>query len=426
MNFLEPIILKYKSRLTDIISYSSGNALSQAMNMLAGFLIIRALDKTEYGYYTIAFSVYVMLTQLSDIGVSIGLNTIGGRTWDDREKFSALIVTAESIRRKMILFISVPITIYGITILLNNNSNIFNSVALLSIVLTTGYLEIERLVLLTIPKFYGNIKFIRNNELMGSASKLLLVIIAAFLFRNPIYFLIPFFISTTVQLYFLRKEKKHHIDEDVSVNNEFKNEIFGYIKSNALNTFYYIFQGQLFILLLTNFGTVNNIAEIGALSRFSVIFNVINSLFLNYLIPDFAKAKGYAQTKKKFLILMTVFSVIGLTVIILFAIMPHFFLFILGKEYYGLEEELILIMISSTVINLLGIMWQLNSSRGWVKYIWLYAPLTILSQIVLIPLFNLSTLKGIIFFNIFSQIAGLMTIGTLFYNGLVKLKNESI
>ena len=85
MNSLKALIIKYKTRLYDIVSYSTGNAISQAMNMLAGFLIIRALDKTEYGYYTIAFTIFIMLTQLSDIGVSIGLNSIGGRTWSDKK-----------------------------------------------------------------------------------------------------------------------------------------------------------------------------------------------------------------------------------------------------------------------------------------------------------------------------------------------------
>lgn len=422
MNRLKALIIKYKTRISDIASYSTGNAISQLMNMLSGFLIIRALDKTEYGYYTIAFTIFIMLTQLSDIGVSIGLNAIGGRTWADKNKFSSLIVTAESIRRRMILFIFLPIIIYGFVILLSNGNNLFNSLALLTIVAVTGFFEIERLVLLTIPKFYGNIKFIRNNELMGSTAKLLLVIIAALLLNNPIYFLIPFFIATAVQLRFLRVEKKQHIQANVIVNKEFKTEIIGYIKSNALNTFYYIFQGQLFILLLTIFGTVTNIAEIGALSRFSVIFNVVNSLFLNYFVPDFAKAKEYKQIKKKFLILLFIYLLIGLIVFIIFALMPHFFLFILGKEYYGLEEELILIIISAIVINLLGVLWQLNTAKGWVKFIWLYTPITIIAQIVIIPFLNLATLKGIILFNIYSQLPGLLCIGAILVNGLLKLK----
>jgi O-antigen/teichoic acid export membrane protein len=423
VNSLKALIIKYKTRLYDIVSYSTGNAISQLMNMLAGFLIIRALDKTEYGYYTIAFTIFIMLTQLSDIGVSIGLNSIGGRTWSDKNKFSALIVTAESIRRRMILYISLPITIYGFVILLSNGNNLFNSLALLAIVAVTGFFEIERLVLLTIPKFYGNIKFIRNNELMGGAAKLLLVIIAALLFKNPIYFLIPFFIATAVQLRFLRMEKKQNIIENVKVDNEFKTEIIGYIKSNALNTFYYIFQGQLFILLLTFFGKVTNIAEIGALSRFSVIFNVVNSLFLNYFIPDFAKSQGYIQTKKKLLALISIFLLIGLIVIALFSLMPQFFLLILGKEYYGLEEELILIMISSSLTALLGILWQMISSKGWVNKVWLFTPFTIISQILLVFLLDLSTIKGIIFFNIFSQIAGYIVICTLMLRGLYLLKN---
>lgn len=426
MNSLKALIIKYKTRIYDIATYSTGNAISQAMNMLVGFLIIRALDKTEYGYYTIAFTIFIMLTQLSDIGVSIGLNSIGGRTWNDKNKFSALIVTAESIRRRMILFISLPIIIYGFVILLSNGNNLFNSLALLTIVAVTGFFEIERLVLLTIPKFYGNIKFIRNNELMGSAAKLLLVIISALLFKNPIYFLIPFFIATAVQLRFLRMEKKQNIRENVKVDNEFKTEIIGYIKSNALNTFYYIFQGQLFILLLTFFGNVTNIAEIGALSRFSVIFNVVNSLFLNYFVPDFAKAKGYDQTKKKFLLLLVIIGLISFSIIMIFGIIPEFFLFILGKDYYGLNYELVLLVAVNSCTSIFGSIWLLNAAKGWVKFNWLYVPFTIFLQILLLDLLDLSKLYNIIIFNGISLIPSFIVSSIISIMGFIKIKKFNI
>lgn len=423
MNRLKAIIIRYKTQITDITSYATGSVISQLMNMLSGFLIIRTLDKTEYGYYTIAFSVYIMLTQLSDIGVSIGLNSIGGRTWYDKEKFSSLIVTAESIRRRMILYITIPIIIYGIIIYLNNSNNIINSVSLLAIVVLTGFFEIERLVLLTIPKFYGNTKFIRNNELIGSGVKLLLVIFVALFFKDPIYFLLPFLVATSVQLKFLRLQKKYLLQENALINKEFTREIVGYIKSNALNTFYYIFQGQLFILLLTIFGTVTKIAELGALSRFSVIFNVVNSLFLNYFVPDFAKTIGYHQTKKKFLIIIALYLFIGIGIIIIFSLIPNVFLFILGQEYLVLQEELVLVMVTTTIVNLLGIMWQLNNAKGWVEYIWLYTPLTILMQIFLIQILNLSSIKGILLFSIYSHLGGFLIIGFNFVKRLLSLKN---
>ena len=410
MNKIKTLPPKTRTKIFNVLSYSSGNALSQVMNMISGFVIIRSLDKSEYGYYTIAFTIYSTLIQLSDIGVTIGLNSIGGRIWYDKDKFSSLIATAESIRRKVISLIFLPVLVYGSIILLSNKNGVINSFSLLALVTIISFMEIERAILLTIPKFHGNLKFIMNNEVLGSSTRLLLVILSAFLFSNSFFYLLPFLFATIVQLFLLKNEKEKYLDSKAKVDQVFSKEIKGYIKSNIINTIYYIFQGQLFILLLTIFGNVTLIGEIGALSRFSVIFNVVNSLFVNYFIPDFAKSKGYNKTKRKYIFLVLINLLIGLVVISIFAIIPQFFLAILGKSYYGLEKELILIMVYSSVINIFGVLWHLNTSQGWVRSLWVYTPLTILSQILIIPLFDLRSIDGIILFTIYSQIAGLFTV----------------
>ena len=75
----------------------------QIIGFLSGILLIRVLDQREYAFFTIANTMQGILNLLADIGISIGLVSIGGRVWQDRTRFSELIIVlhvGSGLRRK--------------------------------------------------------------------------------------------------------------------------------------------------------------------------------------------------------------------------------------------------------------------------------------------------------------------------------------
>src|SRR6202043_2837943 len=73
----------------------------QLIGFCSGILLVRWLDQREYAYFTIANTMQGTISLLADIGVSVGLVSIGGRVWQDRHRFGQLISTALSVRRKL-------------------------------------------------------------------------------------------------------------------------------------------------------------------------------------------------------------------------------------------------------------------------------------------------------------------------------------
>src|SRR2546427_8587715 len=71
----------------------------QTIGFLSGILLIRCLVQREYAYFTIANTMQATISVLADIGISIGLVSIGGRVWQDRYRFGQLINTALQLRR---------------------------------------------------------------------------------------------------------------------------------------------------------------------------------------------------------------------------------------------------------------------------------------------------------------------------------------
>src|SRR3979409_1748942 len=96
-----PMLQRAFHRARVIGSFAVVQAIVQFIGFLSGILLVRWLSQTEYAYFTIANSMQGTLNLLADIGISVGLISIGGRVWQDRHRFGQLINTPLGGRRKL-------------------------------------------------------------------------------------------------------------------------------------------------------------------------------------------------------------------------------------------------------------------------------------------------------------------------------------
>jgi len=100
------------------------------------------------------------------------------------------------------------------------------------------------------------------------------------------------------------------------------------------------------------------------------------------------------------------------------ALFPDQFLWILGSKYAHLRHELLLMMLMSAFSAVISAMWSLNSTKAWIKYSWLNIPSVILTQIVLLTVLDVSTVRGVILFGIFSLVPNFLLNSMLTFRGL--------
>jgi hypothetical protein len=88
---------------------------------------------------------------------------------------------------------------------------------------------------------------------------------------------------------------------------------------------------------------------------------------------------------------------------------PHALLWILGKKYEHLENELIWMITSACVGYLTGVMWTMHSARKWIFSwgVWTYMGVVVLVQIAGLVFMNLNTTKQVILFSLYSSLATL-------------------
>ena len=90
------------------------------------------------------------------------------------------------------------------------------------------------------------------------------------------------------------------------------------------------------------------------------------------------------------------------------ALFPDQFLFVLGNKYAHLHRELLLMVGASVLAAMTGTFWSLNASKAWISGSWLYIPLTLLTQVALIPLTDFSSVTSVLLFNLLSAIPNLL------------------
>ena len=80
-------------------------------------------------------------------------------------------------------------------------------------------------------------------------------------------------------------------------------------------------------------------------------------------------------------------------------------------------------MVGGAVLGTLtGTFWSLNASKAWVAGAWLYIPLTLVTQITLIPYTDFSSVTGVLTFNLLSAVPNLVLNAVMSYRGFRSLQ----
>ncbi|MEY2578016.1 MAG: hypothetical protein QOI49_840 [Verrucomicrobiota bacterium] len=169
-----PVIRRALHRARVVGKFAVVQGIVQMVGFLSGILLIRHLDQREYAYFTIANTMQGTLNTLADIGISVGLVSIGGRVWQDRNRFGQLIKTASTLRRKLGAIAAIVITPILFFMLVKNGAPISYTFILIALVLAGLSVQLALGVLGVVPRLRSDIGWIQTIDLAGAAVLLIL------------------------------------------------------------------------------------------------------------------------------------------------------------------------------------------------------------------------------------------------------------
>ncbi len=368
-----PIIRRALHRARVVGNFAIVQAIVQVVGFFSGILLIRHLDQREYAYFTIANTMQGTLNVLADIGISVGLVSIGGRVWQDRNRLGQLIKTASNLRRKLGAIAAIVITPILFFILVKNGAPIPYTLVLIALVLAGLGVQLALGVLGVVPRLLSDIRRIQTIDLVGAAVRLLVLVTLMFLFLNSAVVVAVGSATLLLQYWMMRTYAGRVIDLDAPENEEDRAAMQRLIRHLAANAIFFCFQGQITVFLISFFGRdISSVAEVGALGRLAMVFTVLTNLLTNVFGPAFARCHDPKRLRWQYAAIaggVTAFSVVLVSAAVLF---PGAFLFVLGGKYAHLERELVLMVSGAVIGALTGTFWTLNASKAWIAGSWLY------------------------------------------------------
>ncbi|PYJ88051.1 MAG: polysaccharide biosynthesis protein [Verrucomicrobia bacterium] len=413
-----PIIRRALHRARIVGNFAFVQAVVQVISFLSGILLIRHLDQREYAYFTIANTMQGTLNVLADIGISIGLVSIGGRVWQDRHRFGQLVNTALGLRRKLGL-VSVIVVVPILYYLFVKNGASTNYTALLIVAVLAGLaVQLSIGVLSVVPRLRSDIGRIQTIDLTGAIARFLALAALMYLFLNGAVALAVGSATLVLQYWMLRRYVAGVIDLTAPENADDRAAMLGFIRRQAANAIFFCLQGQITVFLISIFSRqVSSIAEVGALGRLAMIFAVLSHLLANVFAPAFARCQDPARLRLQYAGILGAVTAFSLAIVAAAYFFPSQFLFVLGNKYAHLGRELLLMVGGAVITAMASTLWSLNAAKAWIAGSWLYIPLTLGTQLALIPFTDFASVSGVLTFNLISAIPSLLLNVALSYRG---------
>ena len=368
----------------------------QVLGFLSGILIVRHLSKPDYAWFTIANSLAATMNMLADVGVSGALSAVGGEVWQDNARFGSLIRTALTLRRKFAIVSIAVVTPVFIWMLMKNQAPVATTAVLVPVALVGFLMQLTAGVLGVVISLRQEI---RRMQLVGLAAALLrlaLIAPACLIFIDARIAMIAGVAAAALQVWLLRRWVRASVVWNAPESSEYRSRILSIVKRQAPITIFHCVQGQIIVLLISIFGSEDRVAEIGALGRFAILFTLISSVINGIIVPRFARCQERSVLRRRYWQVAIGFAVLAGSLVTLSAIFPRPLLWVIGSQYANLENVVWLMMLNAALGSMFVCLVSLTYFKGWIIPAAITIPMEIGTQLLLILIFDMSTVRGVL------------------------------
>jgi O-antigen/teichoic acid export membrane protein len=370
----------------------------QLVNAIAGFLLIRTLEKPDYAWFTIASGMSTALSVLADAGIASAVTSLGGSIWQDKLALSNLVFAALRLRRQMALIATVIVTPLSLWLLMRNGTSMTDACALTLVILIPVWHIATASILNVVNRLNSRTWQLQVADAVPSISRALFIFVLVAMDEiTPFSALFVSLCSQAIQYFLIRHQIAGFITEPSNpvLISEIGLRIRQLVRQLYPNAVFTCVQSQLSVWLISLFADINEVADFGALNRLAVIFTIASSPISQWLVPAFARAE--TQRRMYLILFASIIIVMGcfLSIVIAALFSPASVLWVLGPKYAHLNHTLIVILCLMASSAMMQTIWGLNMARGWVNSLTLNIPLVVITQIITLCFVPVGTAVGV-------------------------------
>lgn len=378
--------------------------LVQAVSAITGLLLIRALPKEEYAWFTLAASLLATLNLLADGGVSTALTSIGGRLYQDAPAFSRLLADGRRLSLRLGLLGALLTASFFWHLFARLETPVVTTVWLIGLALLTLVPVITSTLLTVVSRLHSRARDVQLAELLGAGVRLLLSVgLLGLGWLEARAFFAVTGIAAVAQALMMRQRTRVHTSPPPAREGHGR-EIGSFIRALYGNHLFFCLQGQIATWIIGWLAGAQQLADLGALSRLAVLFAALGAPFAHLVNPSLARIQEPRMLRRRFLLALGVAGGAVAAVLLVAFWLPAPFLWLIGEKYAHLGHELPLALAAQGLALFSGICWGLIIVRGWVRHAWVTILTTVIGMVLGACLSDLGTVSGVLWFNLITQL----------------------
>lgn len=396
------------SRWVRILSaYLTAQSLTQLLGIAAGLLFVNFMPVRELALYTLAFSVITFFTFVSDLGSTTSLVYFFHRHQGEPEEMGRYVAAVTSLRRAAFAIGAAGVLLAFPRAATAKGFGLGEVLPVAAGILLGVWFQIGssvRVLVLRLADRYGRSY---RAEMAGGGVRLLLAaaLVAFGALRAWLGVLSAALGSAAVAL--LARERKEAPTAEADLR-PYRRRVLRYLAPSLPSALYFSIQGPLTIWLATTFGSVRNIAEVGALTRLGLIVGIFSNLTGVVFLPRLARIADEGLYRRRYLQFGALLVGVAAVLLAAAALAPGLFLALIGPHFAGLHRELLLVVAGAGLTLLGGYAVAVNLARSWNRWEGIAVVLLIAVQAGLVARLPMGTTSGVLLFNLVTAATGLL------------------
>jgi O-antigen/teichoic acid export membrane protein len=397
---------RWQSWIQRLAAYGGVQILVQLVNAASGFVLVRTMEKEHYAWFTLVNSLLATLSILTDSGLGSAMMSLGGQHFDDKPRFASLMLTSRRLRMKFMLMAAVVTLPAGWWLLAHNGAAPWLIVSLLALVFVTSLSSAEGVVLGAVNKLERRVDRILQADVCVSLSRLGGVLLGCLAGMNALLAAAATAVAQWAQILLLRRQTRVSLSVGQVSEEEWKPPMMKVVRELFPLCLFQAVQGHLTTWVLGIFAVTSDVADVGALSRFGIVFSLLGLPFVQLLCPVIARTSDPVRLKKLCWLAVGGYALVASLLALCGVLFADFVLWVLGGEYRHLKTELAWYLGAQTLGSVATATWGVAFTRSWVRRGWLVAPITLVLQAVAATQLNLTDVRHAIAFGSISQLVG--------------------
>jgi O-antigen/teichoic acid export membrane protein len=388
-----------------LFGFFAGQGALQGITVIIGLFLLRALSVSDYARFGLASAFQATTSILMDLGCASTIIPLVGERVLDPDVVGRYVRGARTLRNQVFWILSPIASVIFLIVTHRQRWPWVVQVALLASVLLALYSSGPL-------SYYAAPLFLRRRlrdfylpQSIAGVFRLLVYVVLSTIGGLNSWTAAGFnALNITANAKLLERRARRLLRWPTADDPAVQKEIRSYVLPASPAIILGAFHGQVALFLIGIFGNTISIAEVAALGRLGLLFNVLMTFNIVIVEPHIARLHR-GRLLQSYLRLIAIALICCAALVTFSFAFPSVFLWLLGPKYGQLRSLIGWVVLTACINYIAGLLWIMNRSRKWIFWRGTIAEISLLAvvQLGFLLIFGIHNTRSAVMFNFASS-----------------------